>query len=457
MLRRPDAEAKGDWLLRRGVGVLARQARSIAAKVPVPLGRGFPRVRPEKGDRHLLRESRGAVRRDRTAAEKEPVPFLLAVPVPLQAVVGRWGQVVFATLVLGYALVADRPASADPARDAPALVTRHYRVYSDLPERLSALATPQDPRLVHDVRLYADQADFRLANGTVAGMNTGGLYDSRRRLLTAFVGDGGRAGLKRTLRHEAFHQWAYESIGPGLPVWINEGLAQVFEHGVRVDDTIVLGELPEVKLKIVREAIARGELFDFARILRMDGREWFRQMDDREAGRLLYAQCWLMVHFLVYAEGTDGRPLYRGRFNDLLRDVASGQPARFEQWAVALRPSVVSLEIDRHDILARMLIDLAGRGQEFRRLDDFRETVSRFQLRLHREEDGIRRVSSPDPVIYFQDHRGRPMGRDRMRFEPDPLGELPRLVTRPGDGRVYRTSFYRWNGQLFHETTVSHR
>ncbi|MEM1012534.1 MAG: DUF1570 domain-containing protein [Planctomycetota bacterium] len=408
-------------------------------------------------------------------------------------VIGLPGQSLFATAILLFAL-GSRTASGEATVNGALVETRHYRVHSDLPEdvvremaaelewcyqryatRLSSLTPRQNSdRDLHEVRLFADHASYvRHAGAT----NSGGLYDSRRRLLLAFLGDRGRAGLKKTLRHEAFHQYAYEALGPGLPLWVNEGLAQLFEHGARVDDHLLLGELPEVPLAIVQRAMHEDRLFDFERLLRMNQREWFSLMDDRETGSVLYAQTWAMVHFLVYAADSEGRPLYRDRFNAFLGLVADGRPAmpafrdqfgsnlpgfrsRFEAWLVQCRPTPVARELDRHDVLARMLGQLAERGVRFDRIGDFRDHAVRHALRLHREEDGIERVSDPDVEIYFSDSRGRPLGVDRLRFDLDVAGELPQLVTRPGDGYVYRTRFHRdpsRGGRIFHETFIHAR
>ncbi len=158
--------------------------------------------------------------------------------------------------------------------------TQHYRVPSDLAASLvremaeelewcyaltpsgSARWHPKKDaeRERHEVRLYANQADYLdTTRSTPAGPATAAACTTRGTPALAFLGDGGRGGLKKTLRHEAFHQYAYEAIGPGLPLWVNEGLAQLFEHGVRVDDHLLLGELPVVPLQIVRPARATGD------------------------------------------------------------------------------------------------------------------------------------------------------------------------------------------------------
>ena len=78
---------------------------------------------------------------------------------------------------------------------------------------------------------------------------------------------------------------------------------------------------------------------------------------------------------------------------------------------------------------------------------EFRQYVVANGFRLHREHEGIRRSSPADPTPLFDDGLG---------FEHD-VGELPALVTRPGDGHVYRTRFYRNAGRTMFETTLSAR
>ena len=409
---------------------------------------------------------------------------------------GRTGQCVFATIVLLIALAgqagAQAPATGDPTDRHPAYRSEHYCIHSDLDPRLvrelgkeldwlsnayatrmSVLAVPRPSDEPYTVRLYSHRDDY-IRHNPNGGSTTAGLYDSRRRLLAAFNGDGGTERLKRTLRHEAFHQWAYESIGPGLPVWANEGIAQLFEYAVRVDDQMMMGEVPEVSLKIVKMAIAEGRLIGFERMIRMTSREWFRLMEDEQASARLYAQAWAMTHFLAYAQDAHGRPLYRDRFNRFLTDIAEGRPAqaafrrsfgtnvdgfqrRFTQFVLQLEPTPLSRQLDMQNILGAMVIHLAERGDRFDTIEDLRRNIASNGLQLYRDQAGVSRVSDSDPMVYFRDTRGRVMGRDRMMLHADLRGELPQLVVRPGDGHTYRTRFYRQNDLMLTETRVSRR
>ncbi len=400
------------------------------------------------------------------------------------------GLLVTAALLL---VAAGARSNATPTATPP-LLTEHYRIYSDLDDattndlagelercwaeydrRLGALAPERQTKQGrYDVRLFLSESDYKNDGGENAIANSAGMFDSRRRLLSGFLGDRGRGELRRTLRHEAFHQFAYETLGPGLPLWANEGLAQLFEHAVPTDAGLVMGEVPPVPLLIVQRAAREGRLIDFDAMLGMKQRAWSRVMEDRRDGAELYAQAWAMVHFLAYAADANGTPLYRDRLNAFLTDVAAGTPGdpawrrhfgqnldgfrkRFETYVLALEPTQAAKEVDRHDVLAGMLAILSDRGMRFSSAAEFRQYVLANGFRLHREHEGIQRASPADPTPLFNDARGRPLDNSRLRFELDVGGDLPALVTRPGDGYVYRTRFYRHAGKTMFETMLSTR
>ena len=80
------------------------------------------------------------------------------------------------------------------------------------------------------------------------------------RALAVYLEGQGRAAMRKTLRHEAFHQFADDRLGDGLPVWVNEGLAQIFEESLRVGDGLRIGLLPPERLRQLqlRHASAAG-------------------------------------------------------------------------------------------------------------------------------------------------------------------------------------------------------
>ncbi len=373
-------------------------------------------------------------------------------------------------------------------RGVPVTQSRHYTIHSDLDhaltqelgreldlchadyaERLGRFAPRAGEATRYDVHLFAHRHGYVNFTGN-AVPNSAGAFHSGKQALCAFLEGQGTAELKQTLRHEAFHQFAYERLGPNLPVWANEGLAQVFEYGVRVGDELRMGEVPAGPLVEVQQAVREGRLIDFERMLSFDEPGWAGAMADRDRGGLLYAQAWAMVHFLVYATDDAGTPLYRELFNTFLTDVAANTPGneawqrnfgtnvegfrrRFESYVLTLSPTPLAATLDAQEVLARMLILLDGQGRRFGNVIDFRDYATGRGIVLHRTRNGVTWPSDGDPGAYFRDGRGRDLGAARLRFVRDRLrGPMPVLERRPGDGVIYRTRFYTLAGETRHET-----
>jgi hypothetical protein len=342
--------------------------------------------------------------------------------------------------------------------------------YGEFSRRLSmfeGLGRPgsEDP---FNVYLFSRHTDYISFTGGEFP-NTGGLFVSRKRALAVYLEDQGREQLRKTLRHEAFHQFAYEKIGPGLPVWINEGLAQLFEEGIRVDEGLRIGMVPPDRLRQLQHDISSGRLIDFETILKLNDDAWSRTLADRGRAATQYTQAWAMVHFLIFAQDASGNAIYRERFNSMLRDIADGRTgwgsftrhfglnvegfrARFVQYIQALAPTPESKTLEDQRVLAELLVLLKQRGQEFATVDSFRRHVIERRYRLESRRDEVTWSTDADVGVYFRDAQGRLLDARQLRFQPDPFGELPALVRQPGDGLIYRTRFYELEGKLMHET-----
>src|SRR5437762_5099352 len=149
--------------------------------------------------------------------------------------------------------------------DLRALETRHYTIHTDLDRalaedlarRMDAMFDDYSRRLADfnpdrrakfEVYLFARRADYmKFTNGRVP--NTGGVFMPARDTLAAFLEGQGRDALRRTLQHEAFHQFAFKAIHPSLVPWINEGLATVFEEGIFMGRSFTLGQVPPRRVR----------------------------------------------------------------------------------------------------------------------------------------------------------------------------------------------------------------
>jgi hypothetical protein len=157
--------------------------------------------------------------------------------------------------------------------------------------------------------LYRTEADYHAAGGTPGAA---GEYDPNRRVLRAFAGDDGpNLATWYTVQHEGFHQFADQAIGRGLPIWLNEGLAEYFGEALFTGDGFVTGVVPPWRLKRVRASMEGGKFSPLREIVGLSHKEWNQRL-----GTTNYDLVWSLVHFLVH--GDDGA--YQEKLIAILKD-----------------------------------------------------------------------------------------------------------------------------------------
>jgi len=256
------------------------------------------------------------------------------------------GPLLIAVVVVG--LSASTPRAAHSADGDPPLrvfASRHYHIHTDLPreqvvpygrhmdaiyQRYQKRFADFDPRDDKPMPLYlfrtrAAYEAFLDAHG-IDAQNSGGMFFVNRSVagLATWTEGKSRSRTLGVLQHEGFHQFAWRHIGPGVPVWANEGLAQYFEDAILVRGKMTVGLAGSHKVLTVRSAIASGQVVPVADLLAMDGKQWGDTLrDDPARAELLYAQAWSIAYFLIH--GDDGR--YRAAFGRFLRMVSEGLEA----------------------------------------------------------------------------------------------------------------------------------
>ena len=147
-------------------------------------------------------------------------------------------------------------AVGNPADDLQVFASHHYHIHTNLSrEETVPFGRHMDAVFAQYERRFADYTerhaglmplylfrhqdeylDFMRHHG-IDATGSGGMFfvtHSIRGLATWAHGHS-RSQTLRTLQHEGFHQFAWNHLGPNLPTWMNEGLAQYFEDAVILD------------------------------------------------------------------------------------------------------------------------------------------------------------------------------------------------------------------------------
>ena len=183
---------------------------------------------------------------------------------------------------------------------------------------------------------------------------------------------------RHLLLHEGTHVFMTSFLGGCGPGWYMEGTAELMATH-RLDDSGRLtlrfmppdrSEVPMLgRIKLIRDAVAKGRSLSFTEVLQIDNRE--------QLGNEAYAWCWAAAKFL------DTHPRYRGRFQRLKKHVRDPE---FNQ--------IVHKEFDRDwsDLIAEWPAFVATLDYGY----DFERMAIKFR-------QGTRLTSSPRSVTIAAD------------------------------------------------------
>jgi hypothetical protein len=379
---------------------------------------------------------------------------------------------------------APAPGSGKLPKDIREVTTKHYVIHTniaaeladDLARRMDAMheeysrrmkdfAPPKDaPKL--PAYLFAKHAEYREFTGTT---HTGGVFVGfgEKSFLAAHLEILGRDELRRTLQHEGFHQFAYAAIGEKLPLWMNEGIAELFNDAIWNGRTFLVGQVWPRRLRRLQHDIEKRQLIPFKDFTTVTSEQWHATVKDNpEKATTYYNQAWAMVYFL----GESGRAHYRKRLIDFLKKIdTGGDPAaewkkafpnmdnlqnEFARWATTLRPSTGAIMLERQETLATMLI--LSESQRFTSMSQFRNYVLTRRMRVQTVNGQMRWTSSDRPAEYFESPGGDLYDSStQLFFEPAAGRPLPDIVCRAAGDAHFRTRFYRdEGGKLQHEVLV---
>ena len=357
--------------------------------------------------------------------------------------------------------VADGPLVDDLARRLDA-------TYDEYGAQLPDFRRPVDAPPM-DVYLFA-QRDRYAAFSHFPATNTGGCFvPGPRPFLASFVDGQTHDELRATLRHEGFHQFAHAALGRRLPVWLNEGMAQMFEEFVWTGRGFLVGQVTPRRVRQLQSDRDRHTLVPIAKLIAITPGEWATTLArDVNAGESNYNTAWALAHWLTFAAGdrdrwsallrklheSDDRKSTAAAIRECFPDPAATQRA-FDAWVHTLRPTDEATLIDRQSTLGDFLVDYRRAGRTFPDVAALHATAARQHLRVTYVRGLVRRTTDADVGVYFADPAGVPFGPRDLFFDPAPAAPLPDLVCHATASLTVRTHFYRdAKGAVNHEVAV---
>ncbi|MEM6854087.1 MAG: DUF1570 domain-containing protein [Planctomycetota bacterium] len=359
-------------------------------------------------------------------------------------------------------------AVGNPADDLQVFASHHYHIHTNLSrEETVPFGRHMDAVFAQYERRFADYTerhaglmplylfrhqdeylDFMRHHG-IDATGSGGMFfvtHSIRGLATWAHGHS-RSQTLRTLQHEGFHQFAWNHLGPNLPTWMNEGLAQYFEDAVILDHGMELGLGDPDRIELVRDALRYKWAVDVEELLSLDNQQWSAALrHNGSRAELLYAQSWSMVYYLIH--GDDGR--YLRSFEVYLRLLSEGHAhdkafrsafgvgaldgiePRWRRFALEQQPDPVNVAVERLEFLGSALAYKAEREEAMpRSFAALRTDLQSRGFKLTRTHHGHR-----EELLATDDYRfayTRPGGETSafLLLEPSGFGLPPRLAA-PG-------------------------
>ncbi|MCP4660359.1 MAG: hypothetical protein GY856_33580 [bacterium] len=218
--------------------------------------------------------------------------------------------------------------------DLDRVAARLDEVYAERYQR-RPLGTPRAAVVLYQAedayRRFQARSD-RIRGLPAAGHKTSGLA-------VLFIGRSSRQAVRSTFIHELVHLINRRALGPALPSWLDEGLADDLAHSKidesgRIRPDLLAGERREepgwvtfdgglASLSNVNASRRDGTLMPVQDLMSLEWEEFVRP----DRSRRHYAASALWVRFLLEAEG--GR--YAVGFRDFLDSVANGHPPTGER------------------------------------------------------------------------------------------------------------------------------
>ena len=356
----------------------------------------------------------------------------------------------------------------EPTPTLTAYRSKHYRIFTNLSQRetvpfgrhMDALFEQYDKRFrtigdqpIERMPLYLFRTEQQysrfLQEHDIDATHSGGMFFVTHKLegLATWTEARSRRKTMQVLQHEGFHQFAWHAIGPNLPIWLNEGLAQYFEYAVLNDDgEMALGLTSRARIERVKHAINTGDAVPIISLMRVTGKQWSNVLrNNPDRANLLYAQSWSLTYYLIH--GSNGK--HRAKLLDYLKRLAQGdrpddallmafgkdglKPLADDWRTFALKQKAdnVAEASERLAFLGTGLRLLAEQGEDMPQdLKSLENTLRQFGFKLRKSEMGITQSFSATQEPMFRYSRD---GSERafLMLAPD-RSDLPPRISAPG-------------------------
>ncbi len=217
----------------------------------------------------------------------------------------------------------------------------HFRVFSDAPRRAQRVAGEFEevrraidlffPGIEHDpsvVPIFAFSSSARMREFTgYGGRNTAGFFrpgELGGEIVLSLEVDSQQAW--GVLYHEYFHSVTRHSL-PGLPLWLNEGLAEIWANSSISGRKIQVGLVARGHMRYLGQA----KLMPLDEMV--DPNEASRSYTDRNRRFNFYAQSWALTHYFMMGDKGVRWPRLLAYLEAIARGVAEK-----EAWEQILGP-----------------------------------------------------------------------------------------------------------------------
>jgi hypothetical protein len=346
--------------------------------------------------------------------------------------------------------------TTDVHRDLAKHIARHMDVvYEDFARRFSGFKGRGTDRQPLHVYQTADSYLRFIASHGLNGQGSGGMFFVQKTgsALATFVEGRDRNRMYRTLRHEGFHQFAWSRLGPALPLWANEGMAEYFGEALITSKGMKSGYVPPDRLAKLKKYIASGRHIPLATLMNISSAEWANRLrSDQDTTQ--YDQVWSLVHFLL---NSDAR--FRKAFGLYLEMLGRGEAAprayakafgspdyqlverAWLKHVEGMQPSPEKVAEQRLSFLAGGLSFLREKGTEPNTLLKLKTELQavRFRLRKPIGFGMVIELTSEDDTMF---EAPRAPGRITLEMLPPRIPSLPPQLRVRGLSVIVKLSWF---------------